>query len=192
MRTEAEVTATPMNEKRVIVVGRPKAWPRIWARWSLAKRERSGMLSASVAQKPTMAVSEGTKKTKNSRPVWNLLGRARIGPRPPARAIAQPRSASPATIKNGAAQASSRLIELLPRTTIYMFQSQKAKKAIHTAPGTLSQTGNAVRSMVWIAVPPIQVWMPNQPQATRPRRIAGTLAPRVPKEARASTGKGMP
>ncbi len=46
--------------------------------------------------------------------------------------------------------------------------------------------------MVWIAWPPIQVWMPNQPQATSPRRIAGTLAPRVPNEARASTGKGIP
>ena len=34
--------------------------------------------------------------------------------------------------------------------------------------------------------------MPNQPQATKARRIAGTLAPRTPKEARAKTGKGMP
>ncbi len=75
---------------------------------------------------------------------------------------------------------------------MYMFQSQKAKNAIQTAPGTRSQPGNAVRSMVWIAWPPIQVWMPNHPQATSPRRTAGTLAPRVPKEARASTGNGIP
>ena len=46
--------------------------------------------------------------------------------------------------------------------------------------------------MVWIAWPPIQVWMPNQPQATSPRRSAGTCAPCTPKEARASTGKGTP
>lgn len=40
--------------------------------------------------------------------------------------------------------------------------------------------------------PPIQVWMPNQAQATAARISAGRLAPRNPKEARASTGKGMP
>ena len=34
--------------------------------------------------------------------------------------------------------------------------------------------------------------MPNQPQATRPRNSAGTFAPRVPNEARNSTGNGMP
>ncbi len=31
-----------------------------------------------------------------------------------------------------------------------------------------------------MAQPPIQVWMPNQPQATRARSSAGTLAPRMP------------
>ena len=34
--------------------------------------------------------------------------------------------------------------------------------------------------------------MPNQPQATRARRIAGTLAPKTPNEARANAGNGMP
>ncbi|GAA3211262.1 hypothetical protein GCM10020256_09890 [Streptomyces thermocoprophilus] len=43
-----------------------------------------------------------------------------------------------------------------------------------------------------MASPPIQVWMPNQPHATRARTTAGRLAPRTPKEARANTGKGMP
>jgi hypothetical protein len=46
--------------------------------------------------------------------------------------------------------------------------------------------------MVWMACPPIQVWIPNQPQATIARRMAGTLDPAVPNEARARTGKGMP
>ena len=40
--------------------------------------------------------------------------------------------------------------------------------------------------------PPIQVWMPNHAQATAARTSAGRLAPRSPKDARASTGKGMP
>jgi hypothetical protein len=34
--------------------------------------------------------------------------------------------------------------------------------------------------------------MPNQPQATKARKTAATFAPRTPKEARASTGKGIP
>ena len=43
-----------------------------------------------------------------------------------------------------------------------------------------------------MACPPIQVWMPNQPQATSARSTAGMLAPRTPKEARTKTGNGMP
>ncbi len=43
--------------------------------------------------------------------------------------------------------------------------------------------------MAW---PPIQVWMPNHPQATSARSTAGMLAPRTPNEARTNTGKGMP
>ncbi len=41
-------------------------------------------------------------------------------------------------------------------------------------------------------LPPNQVWMPYQPQATIARIRAGSRAPRVPKEARASTAYGMP
>ena len=36
MTTEAEVTATPMNENSVIVVGRPRSWPHTCAFWSRA------------------------------------------------------------------------------------------------------------------------------------------------------------
>ena len=43
-----------------------------------------------------------------------------------------------------------------------------------------------------IAPPPIQVWMPNQPQATPARIRAGRLAPKTPNDARAKTGYGMP
>jgi hypothetical protein len=42
------------------------------------------------------------------------------------------------------------------------------------------------------ASPPIHVWMPNQPQATSARRIAGTLAPFTPNAARQSTGNETP
>src|SRR5262249_50269735 len=43
-----------------------------------------------------------------------------------------------------------------------------------------------------MAQPPIHVWMPNHPQATKARSNAGTLAPRMPKAGRQYTGKGMP
>ena len=39
------------------------------------------------------------------------------------------------------------------------------------------------------AVPPIHVWMPNHPQATIARSMAGTFAPRVPKLARQQDGE---
>src|SRR5262252_7216325 len=43
-----------------------------------------------------------------------------------------------------------------------------------------------------MAQPPIHVWMPNHPQATKARSSAGTLAPRMPKAGRQYTGNGMP
>ena len=45
---------------------------------------------------------------------------------------------------------------------------------------------------VWSASPPIQAWIPNQPQATSARISAGTFEPSVPYAARANTGNGMP
>src|SRR5688572_11431721 len=148
------------------------------------------MLRARVAQKPTMAVREGTKKAMNSAVVANLLGRASMGPSPPARMVAQARRARPATMRNGAAHASRSLMESLPFTTMYMFQSQNTPKAIQMAPGRPAHAGQAVLSMVWMAWPPIQVWMPNHPQATTARSRAGMLEPTVPKDERARTGNG--
>ncbi len=52
--------------------------------------------------------------------------------------------------------------------------------------------GHRIPTRAWIASPPIQVWIPNQPQATRERRREGTWAPMVPKEARTKTGNGIP
>ncbi len=41
-------------------------------------------------------------------------------------------------------------------------------------------------------LPPNQVWMPYQPQATMARSSAGSFAPCVPNEVRTSTAYGMP
>ena len=94
----------------------------------------------------------------------------------------------------------------MPRTMMAMFMAQKMAKLSHIvhgwrriaradrdvarlAPGPLPRTAPISMKM---ASPPIQVWMPNQPQATPARMSAGRLAPNTPNEARAKTGNGMP
>src|SRR5207253_9981166 len=59
--TVAEVIRTAISGKAVIVVGRPRTWPRICWRWLAPNRVKSGMLSDSVDQKAIMAVREGKK-----------------------------------------------------------------------------------------------------------------------------------
>ncbi len=76
--------------------------------------------------------------------------------------------------------------------------AQKSTKHTHRVHGwpptsdASAQPPNSLPSSTKMPWPPIQVWMPNQAQATPARIIAGRLAPRSPKEARASTGNGMP
>ena len=70
--------------------------------------------------------------------------------------------------------------------------SQNAAKENQIAFGSEPQPVKAVLSSRLRASAPIQVWMPNQPQATAARSIAATLAPRTPNEARHSTGNEMP
>jgi hypothetical protein len=113
------------------------------------------MFSARVAQKPTIAVSDGTKTATNSAVVAKRLGCARIGPRPPERSIAQPSSASPDSSRNGAAHASSALIAWLPRRTTHMFSIQNAPNPMTVSAGDC-HTGTMTPSIVAIASPPIQ------------------------------------
>src|SRR5262245_22207599 len=61
----ADVTATPMNAYRPIVAGKPIVWPSTWSCCERAYREKSGILSDSVAQNPTFAVSAGKKNAQN-------------------------------------------------------------------------------------------------------------------------------
>lgn len=71
----------------------------------------------------------------------------------------------------------------------------KQSQSVHGWPpisDAFAQPPKIFPSRVKMPTPPIQVWMPNQAQATAARISAGRLAPRSPKEARASTGKGMP
>lgn len=60
-----EVTARPTKVNKLIKIGRP-IWPMIWSFWLRAKRVKSGMLSATVAQNPMFAVMAGKKRDQNS------------------------------------------------------------------------------------------------------------------------------
>ena len=48
------------------------------------------------------------------------------------------------------------------------------------APSSVGHPGIRLEKSVCSASPPIQVWMPNQPQATSARMSAGRLEPIVP------------
>src|SRR5438552_3665758 len=91
------------------------------------------MLSESVAQKPTIAVSPGTNASQNcpSRrpPGTNADGAPSIPPNPPALTYAQTSSASPRTISSGALTLSSQRIESMPANTTAMLTSQNAMNA---------------------------------------------------------------
>ena len=58
--------------------------------------------------------------------------------------------------------------------------------------GHSAQPAVSVIISVSSASAPIHVWIPNHPQATSARAIAATLAPRIPKFERTSTGKRDP
>src|SRR5688572_17142215 len=102
-------------------MGSPTAWPITWSRWLRAKRVKSGMLSASVAQNPTIAVSEGQNVAQNRPsllpPGSNCEGEDIMVPKPPALLSAHHTSTRHITILIGADQVSSQRIESVPFTT---------------------------------------------------------------------------
>ena len=111
----ALVIITPIAANSDIVVGSATTWPMICSRWLRPKRVKSGMFSESVAQKPIIAVSDGTNTGQNSAKVWNLPGCASSGPRPFAFDTAHQSSAPVITSTNGAAQFSTSRSRSMPR-----------------------------------------------------------------------------
>src|SRR5258705_3323946 len=89
------------------------------------------MLRATVAQKPTMPVSDGMKKRRNSALPWNLLGALRTGPKPPASEVIHHNISRPTESMNGAATPSRILMVSMPRQTTSMLSAQKKKKQAH-------------------------------------------------------------
>ena len=111
----ALVIITPIAANTDIVVGSATTWPIICSRWLRPKRVKSGMFSESVAQKPIIAVSDGTKTGQNSPSVRKRPGCASSGPRPSAFAIAHHSSTAVITSTNGAAQFSTSRSRSMPR-----------------------------------------------------------------------------
>src|SRR5215211_74171 len=151
------------------------------------------MLRESVIQYPTFAAKDGQKRTQNgawpccnSADFWNTLAT------PPPAVNPQTSRATPPAIRSGAAKDSKYLTPSIPVRMIATCTAQKTKKVMKECPGTLSQPLQKAVTRASVASPPIQVCIPNQPQATSARAIAAKLAPRTPKEARTKTGNGTP
>src|SRR2546426_8046952 len=89
------------------------------------------MLRATVAQKPTMPVSDGIKNRTDSEVLWNLLGALRTGPKPPASVVIHHSISRPTESMNGAATPSRILMVSMPRQTTSMLSPQKKKKQAH-------------------------------------------------------------
>ena len=112
----ALVIITPIAANTNIVVGSATTWPMICSRWLRPKRVKSGMFSDSVAQKPIIAVSDGTKTGKNSAKRAELA-RLREQRAEAVRASDRPPRAATAVITstNGAAQFSTVRSRSMPR-----------------------------------------------------------------------------
>src|SRR5262249_47749547 len=114
------------------------------------------MLSATVAQNPTMPVRDGTKKCRNSLVVLNLLGVLKTGPKPPAFLVIHHSSSKPTASMNGAPTPSKNLMVSMPRQITAMFSSQKAKKQIQGVAAWAAAVGSKTRNIEKMACPPIQ------------------------------------
>src|SRR5213083_121961 len=151
------------------------------------------MLRLRVAQYPTDAVSDMGKMDQNALCCFCKAADAvSTCPRPPAFHDAHAKSAAPPPSSRGADQVSRYLIPSTPPAMMNTCIPQKRKNASQMWPPTPVHPFHITANKVSRACPPIQVWIPNQPQATMARRIAGTFAPLVPNDARHRTGNDTP
>src|SRR5918997_2608527 len=151
------------------------------------------MFKESVIQYPTLAARDGQKIAQNGAcPCCSSAEVEKTLPTPPPAVKPQIRSAMLPPIRSGAEKDSNHLTPSMPVRMITTCITQKTMKAMKVWPGTLPQPPQAAVTRASRAAPPSQVWMPNQPQATRALAMAAKLAPLTPNEARTKTGKGMP
>jgi hypothetical protein len=152
------------------------AWPITCSRWLRAKRVKSGMFSETVAQNPTVPLSAGIRNFRKS-------GRLRSATAPTASGRIRRHSCRPSQQQQSHRQQNRRADALQepnvfdPLRTTARLMSQNAMKQIAVAPASCAHAGAITPISVLMASPPIQVWMPNHPQATSARRTAATLRP---------------
>src|ERR1700732_2181197 len=114
------------------------------------------MFRDSVAQYPTIAVSEGKKKRRKLAVVWKRLGAASIGPKPPALCSIPNSNVSDMTSMNGAEKLCKNRIDSTPRHTTYIFSSQNPRKLAHKTAGIWAVAGHRTPIIAAIACPPSQ------------------------------------
>jgi hypothetical protein len=151
------------------------------------------MFRESVIQYPTFAASAAGNSAQNGAwPACNFAEFVNTAPTLPTAVNPQMSRAIPPASRSGAAKDSKYLTPSTPVRMIATWMIQKTKKVIKACPGTLAQPLQMAVTSASVARPPIQVWIPNQPQATRARAIAAKFAPRTPNEERTKTGNGTP
>ena len=158
------------------------------------KRVKSGMLSDSVAQKPIIAVSDGTKTLKNAPKSWNLPGCAMIAPRPCARQTAhadEQRGHHEHERRGPVLDLAQEIHAAVDDEDVEPPEEREADPlgggvaadepaAIDDRRPEHARPGHSASKNVCSAWPPIQQLMPNQPHATSARMSAGTFAPKMP------------
>src|SRR5918993_4027809 len=151
------------------------------------------MLRESVIQYPTFAANDGQNSAqKGASPCCSLAEVSNTLAIPPPTEKPQTSKARLPMRSKGAANDSNTFTPSMPRRMMTSCIAQKTKKVMNECPGTLAHPAQAAVISASRARPPIQVCIPNQPQATSALAIAAKLAPLTPKEALTKTGKGIP
>src|SRR5271155_5367497 len=109
------------------------------------------MFNDSVAQYPTIAVSDGKKKRRKLPVVWKRLGAESIGPKPPALCSIQKSRMNDMTSMKGAEKLCRNRIDSTPRHTTYILRSQNPRKLAHRVKGVCAVAGQSTAIIAAIA-----------------------------------------
>src|SRR6201985_2556404 len=112
------------------------------------------MFKESVAQYPTIAVSDGKKNRRKSPVVWKRLGAESIGPNPPALCNIQKSKINDMTNIKGAEKLCRNRIDSTPRQTTYILSSQNPRKLAQSTEGACAVAGHSTAIIAAIACPP--------------------------------------
>ena len=193
-----------MAANTVIVVGRATTWPSVCSRWLRPKRVKSGMFSDSVAQKPIIAGERRDEDRPGTRRSVFSFDRAgsSSGPRPFAAVDRPPQQHRRHHQHEGRGPVLDRAQQVHAAVDDEDVEPPEEQEATATRwwcgrrsrrPAAWASPGRSRVKNVCSASPPIQAWMPNQPQATSARMQRRQVRRRWCRRRRGrSTGNGMP